>query len=212
MIKVLIADDHAIVRRGLRTLIDSEPTMQLIGEAEGGRDAIEKVEAIRPDVLILDLSMPDMDGIAVTKAIKARFPEMCVLILTVHEDDALLRAALKSGASGYILKRAAEEELVAAIHRIVRGDLYVDPSVMRHLVGDAAPDAQNVDVQHHELTPRETEVLKLIAEGHTNRQIGEVLVISVRTVESHRASLSAKLGLQSRVEIVRYARESRLIE
>ncbi len=212
MIKVLIADDHAIVRRGLRTLIDSEPTMQLIGEAEGGRDAIEKVEANRPDVLILDLSMPDMDGIAVTKAIKARFPEMCVLILTVHEDDALLRAALKSGASGYILKRAAEEELVAAIHRIVRGDLYVDPSVMRHLVGDAAPDAQNVDVQHHELTPRETEVLKLIAEGHTNRQIGEVLFISVRTVESHRASLSAKLGLQSRVEIVRYARESRLIE
>lgn len=212
MIRVLIADDHAIVRGGLRALISSDPSMELTGEAEGGQDAIAQVEADQPDVVILDLSMPDLDGIEVTKRIKARYPRMHVLILTVHEDDALLRAALAAGASGYILKRAAESELVAAIHRIMRGDLYVDPAVVRYLVGDSPPSEAQANKPVQELTPRETEVLQLIAEGYTNRQIGELLSISVRTAESHRASLSAKLGIQSRVELVRYARKFRLTE
>jgi two-component system response regulator NreC len=213
MIKVLIADDHAIVRTaGLRALIQSESTMELVGEATGGYEAIELVDKTRPDALVLDLSMPDLDGIAVTKKIKPQFPDLRILILTLHEDEALLRAALKAGAAGYILKRAAEAELISAIHVILRGDLYVDPSMIRTLLSDEAVPAVILSKSTEALTPRETEVLKLIVQGYTNRQIGEELSISVRTAESHRANLSDKLGLHSRVELVRYAREHGLIE
>jgi two-component system response regulator NreC len=212
MIKVLIADDHAIVRTGLRALINSEPTMELIGEATGGYEAIDLVGKNQPDILILDLSMPDLDGIEVTKKIKNLFPDIRILILTIHEDEALLRAALKAGAGGYILKHAAEAELISAIHTILRGDLYVDPSLVRRLLTDETPPAAAQPKSTEALTPRETEVLKLIVQGYTNRQIGEELNISVRTAESHRANLSEKLGLHSRVELVRYARENGLIE
>jgi two-component system response regulator NreC len=212
MIRVLIADDHAIVRTGLRTLLKAEPSMQLVGEATGGYEAIELVEKTRPDVVVLDLSMPDLDGIAVTKRIKPLLPHLQVLILTIHADEGLLREAIKAGASGYVLKRAAEAELISAIHIILRGDLYVDPSMVRALLGDTVKSAETRPDSTERLTPRETEVLKCIAEGYTNRQIGEELKISVRTVEGHRANLSAKLGLKSRVELVRYAREHGLVE
>ncbi len=212
MIRVLIADDHAIVRTGLRALIHSESTMELVGEATGGYETIELVEKSQPNVLVLDLSMPDLDGIAVTKRIAPQFPDLRILILTLHEDEALLRAALKAGASGYILKRAAETELVSAIHTILRGDLYVDPSMVRRLLSDERPPAVAPPKSAEALTPRETDVLKLIVQGYTNRQIGEELNISVRTAESHRSNLSEKLGLHSRVELVRYAREHGLIE
>lgn len=212
MIRVLIADDHAIVRTGLRALIRSEPSMELVGEATGGYETIELVEKAQPNVLVLDLSMPDLDGIAVTKRIAPQFPDLKILILTLHEDEALLRAALKAGASGYILKRAAEAELVSAIHTILRGDLYVDPSMVRVLLKDEVAPVVTISKSAEALTPRETEVLRLIVQGYTNRQIGEELCISVRTAESHRANLSEKLGLHSRVELVRYAREHGLIE
>ena len=213
MIRILIADDHAIVRAGLRSLIQSESaTMELVGEAAGGYETIELVEKVQPNVLVLDLSMPDLDGISVTKKIAPQFPDLKILILTLHEDEALLRAALKAGASGYILKRAAEIELVSAIHSILRGDLYVDPSMVRKLLSDETPPAVPQSRSTETLTPRETEVLKLIVQGYTNRQIGEELNISVRTAESHRSNLSDKLGLHSRVELVRYAREHGLIE
>jgi two-component system response regulator NreC len=211
MIKVLIADDHAIVRAGLRALINSESTMELVGEATGGYEAIELVEMTHPDALVLDLSMSDLDGIAVTKKIKPQFPNLRILILTIHEDDALLKAALKAGAAGYILKRAAEAELISAIHIILRGDLYVDPSMVRALLGNEAVPATEQPKSTEALTPRETEVLKLIVQGYTNRQIGEELSISIRTVEGHHANISGKLGLHSRVELVRYAREHGLI-
>jgi len=212
MIRVLIADDHAIVRTGLRTLLQAEPSMELVGEASGGYEAIECVEKARPDVLVLDLSMPDLDGIAVTKKVKPLFPNVHILILTIHADDALLREAIKAGASGYILKRAAESELISAIRIVMRGDVYVDPSMLRALLGDAVTPANAHPGSAEKLTPRETEVLQCIVEGYTNRQIGEQLHISVRTVEGHRANVSAKLGLHSRVELVRYAREHGLIE
>lgn len=212
MIRIVIADDHAIVRTGLRALLKSEATMELVGEASGGYEAIELVEKTHPDVLVLDVSMPDLDGIAVTKNIKPHFPDLHILILTLHEDEALLKAALKAGAAGYILKRAAETELISAINIILRGDLYVDPSMMRTLLRDdaapAAPQPKNAEA----LTPREIDVLKLIVQGYTNRQIGEALSISIRTAEGHRANLSDKLGLHSRVELVRYARDHGLIE
>jgi DNA-binding NarL/FixJ family response regulator len=212
MIKVLIADDHAIVRAGLRTLIHSEPTMELVGEAAGGYEAIDLIEKAQPDVLVLDLSMPDLDGIAVIRKIKPQFPALRILILTIHEDEGLLRAALKSGASGYILKGAAESELISAIRMILRGELYVDPSMVRKLLSDDIAPAAQTHQPAEALTPRETEVLKLIVQGYTNRQIGEELNISIRTAESHRANLSEKLGLHNRVELVRFAKEHGLIE
>ena len=212
MTKVLIADDHAIVRTGLRALLTSEPSLHLIGEATGGYEAIEMVTDSRPDILVLDLSMPDLDGIAVTKKLKPLYPDLKILILTLHEDDALLREAIKSGAAGYILKRAAESELISAIRIVMRGDMYVEPSMLRYLIDETvkSTDADHESVEP--LTPREVDVLKLIVQGYTNRQIGEVLNISVRTVEGHRANISGKLELRSRVELVRYAREHGLIE
>jgi two-component system response regulator NreC len=212
MIKVLIADDHAIVRTGLRTLIHIETTMKLVGEATGGYEAIDLVEKLQPDVLVLDLSMPDLDGISVTKKIRSQYPSLRILILTIHEDEALLRAALKAGAGGYILKHAAESELIAAINTILRGDLYVDPSMVRKLLADEVSPPALSPKSLVILTPRETEVLKLIVQGYTNRQIGEELNISIRTAESHRSNLSEKLGLHSRVDLVRYAREHGLID
>jgi DNA-binding NarL/FixJ family response regulator len=211
MPKILIADDHAIVRTGLRTLLQAEPSFELVGEAAGGIEAIEKVAATSPDILLLDVSMPDMDGIAVTKKLKPDFPELRILILTIHEDEALVREAIKAGASGYILKRAAESELVSAIGVLMRGDMYVDPALLRSLVSNGedgpTPDHEPIEA----LTPREKDVLRLIVLGYTNRQIGEELSISVRTVEGHRANLSEKTGSHSRADLVRYARERGLI-
>lgn len=212
MTKILIADDHAIVRAGLRALIHAETEMELVGEASGGYETIELVEKNQPDVLVLDLSMPDLDGIAVTRSLKAKFPGLRILILTLHEDKALLKEAIKAGAAGYILKRAAESELVSAIRTILRGDLYVDPSLVRTLIGEPRRAAPNSPAATEALTPRETEILKLIVEGNTNRQIGEQLKISFRTVEGHRANIADKLGLHSRVELVRYARDHGMLE
>ncbi len=212
MTKVLIADDHAIVRAGLRALLLEDGAFELVGEAAGGFEAIELIEKTIPDVLILDLSMPDLDGISVTRKIKPQFPNLKILILTLHEDEALLREAIKAGAAGYILKRAAESELISAIRVILRGDLYVDPSMVRSLLEVSTRNLEKQTTSMETLTPRETEILKLIIEGYTNRQIGEELNISFRTVEGHRANISDKLGLHSRVELVRYAREHGLIE
>jgi two-component system response regulator NreC len=212
MPKVLIADDHAIVRTGLRTLLQAEPSLELVGEATGGYEAIELIEETRPDVLLLDISMPDLDGITVIKQIKTRYSDLRILILTIHEDQAMLREAIRAGASGYILKRAAESELISAINFIMRGDMYVDPAMMRELLDGSIHPSRTQNESHEALTPRETEVLTYIVQGYTNRQIGEVLNISVRTVEGHRANLSGKLGLQSRVDLVRYAREHGLID
>lgn len=212
MPKVLIADDHAIVRTGLRTLLKAEPSMKLVGEATGGYEAIELVEEKMPDVLLLDISMPDLDGIEVVKRIIPNFPDLHILILTIHEDQALLREAIRAGASGYVLKRAAESELISAINIIMRGDMYIDPAMMRDLIDETVSPSKLEDENVESLTPRETEVLTYIVQGYTNRQIGEELNISVRTVEGHRANLSGKLGLQSRVDLVRYAREHGLID
>ncbi len=213
MTRVLICDDHAIVRTGLRTLLGAQPGLELVGEATGGYEALELIDKTRPDILLLDLSMPDLDGISVTRESKRRFPEVRVLILTVHEEQALLREAIRAGASGYILKQAAESELLSAVQVLMRGDMYVDPAMMRDLLRESVDSpAPRAEAGVEPLTPRETEVLKYIVRGYTNRQIGDELSISVRTVEGHRANLSAKLGIQSRVDFVRYAREHGLVD
>lgn len=210
-ISILVVDDHAVVRAGLRALIQSDPSMRIAGEAAGGLEAISLVEKLRPDVLVLDLSMPDMDGILVTKELHEKYPAIRILILTVHEDEALLREAMKSGASGYILKYAAEKELIEAINRIISGGMYVDPKMLPSLFNEEQNLTRSPDDLVEPLTPRETGVLKLIVEGYTNRQIGVELGISVRTVEGHRANLYGKLGLRSRVELVRYAKQHGMI-
>ena len=212
MIKVLIADDHAIVRAGLRALLVEATDFDLVGEAVGGYEAIDLIGRTNPDVLILDLSMPDLDGISVTRQIKPQFPDLKILILTLHEDEAMLKEAIKAGAVGYILKRAAEAELISAIRVILRGDIYVDPSMVRGLIEESPQLHVKPENQSEPLTPRETQVLKLIVDGYTNRQIGQELNISIRTVEGHRANIADKLGIHSRVELVRYARQNGLIE
>ena len=203
-IKILIADDHGVLRAGLRALLRVEPDLEVVGEADCGREALRLAEALRPDVVVLDVSMPDMDGIEVTRRLDEHRPEVRVLLLTVPEDPALLREALQAKACGYIVKRAVESELINAIRAVARGHLYIHPSLTRALL-DQEPAGPPRDPSPSRLTERETEVLRLIAQGHTNREIAELLHLSPRTVETHRANVRAKLHLDSRVELLRYA-------
>jgi two-component system response regulator NreC len=210
--RILIADDHGVLRAGLRALLNAESGLEVVGEAADGNQALELARTLRPDVVVLDISMPGPDGIEVTRQLKDEMPDVRVLVLTVHEDDGLLRAAIRAGASGYVIKRAVEAELISAIHAACRGDLYVHPAMTRALLHDLQPELISDDTLVEALTPREVEVLRLVATGYTNRQIAEELTISVRTVESHRASVMDKLGLHSRVELVRYATKQGLLE
>ena len=212
-IQILLADDHGVLRAGLRALLSAEPDLQVVGEAADGPEALYMAGKLCPDVVLLDISMPGSDGVEITRQLKETLPDARVLILTVHEDESLLREVIRAGAAGYITKRAIEPELINAIHMVWRGELYVHPVMTRALLGTrplSSPHAHsgNGDDDPIELlTPREIQVLRLIARGHTNRQTGEVLNIGVRTVETHRANLMAKLSLRGRVELVRYARE-----
>jgi two-component system response regulator NreC len=210
-LRVLIADDHGVLRAGLRALLKTEEDLQVVDEAADGDTALRLASRLRPDIVLLDLSMPGPGGIEVTRKLKEMLPATRVLILTVHEDETLLREALKAGASGYIIKRAVESELINAIHAVSRGEIYVHPAMTRWLLQEPAPAAPKRR-DPATLTPREIEVLRLIVQGHTNSQIAEVLRLSVRTIESHRANLMGKLGLQSRVELVRYAVKNKLLD
>ena len=210
-IRVLIVDDHAIVRAGLRALMKSEPGMELVGEANNGEQAIQFSKELQPDVIVLDLNLPDLDGIQVTHRIKNEQPGIRILILTVHEDEALLREAIRAGASGYIIKHAAENELISAIRSILMDEIYIHPKMIRALLVDPEPPKLPAGPSIDMLTPRELEILQFLIQGYTNRQIAEELSLSVRTVEGHRSNLSAKLGLHSRVDLIRYAREQGLI-
>ena len=211
-IRILIADDHGVLRAGLRVLLNAEPDLQIVGEAANGQETLLLAGELRPDVVLLDVSMPGPGGVEITRQLHETLPGARVLILTVHEDESLLRKVMRSGAMGYIGKRAVESELINAIRAVRRGDIYVHPSMTYALLkGISPPPAPREDLVQP-LTPREIEVLRLIAQGHTNRQTAEVLSIGVRTVESHRANLMGKLGLRGRVELVRYAREHGLLE
>lgn len=210
-IRTLIVDDHGVLRAGLRALLASEAHLEVVGEAADGDEALRMAGELSPEVVLMDITMPGMDGIEATRKLLARLPSARVLLLTVHTDSSLLREALQAGAAGYILKRAVESELINAIYAVARGDLYIDPAMTRALLAEPArgPSRDNLN---ETLTTRETEVLQLIASGYTNRQIAEKLTISVRTVEGHRANIMGKLDLRSRVELVRYARENGLID
>lgn len=211
-IRILLADDHAVLRAGLRALITSQPDMDVVGEAGDGDEAARKAATLRPDVAIVDITMPGPGGIKTIERIRRDAPATRVLVLTMHDVPAYLRAALAAGAVGYVVKRAADSELIAAIRDVHRGRTVLDSSLATQVVqsgvrrrpspGGAAPSP---------LSPREREVLELVAQGYTNQQIADRFGLSVKTVETYRARLVEKLGLQSRAELVRYALDSGLL-
>lgn len=210
--KILIADDHWVIRAGLRALLNSTPNVEVVGEAGDGYEVLEKLDTLQPDIILMDLSMPNLDGIETTRQVMKKAPSIKILILTIHEDEGLLKEAIKSGAVGYIVKRAAESELNTAIRAIQQGNMYVHPALTRALMRDISPVTEPTMIPLEELTPREIDVLRLLARGYTNRQIAEELSISPRTVEGHRANLSNKLGRSSRVDLVNYAEEHGLLD
>ncbi len=206
-LKIFLADDHAIVREGMKRLIDAESDMEIIGEAADGREAVERATAACPDVAVMDVSMPQLNGAQATQRLKQACPRVAVLALTVHEDKSYLRELLEAGASGYVLKRAAADDLIRAIRAVAAGGLYVDPHVAAKVVsGFVQPKSRNANGTA-ELSDRETEVLRLTAQGHSNKEISAQLSVSVKTVETYKARAMEKLGLKSRVDIVRDAAE-----
>ena len=210
-IRVLIADDHAVVRSGLRALLRIDRGIEVVGEAANGVEALNLAEALRPDVVLLDVTMPPENGLQTARQLKERLPELFVLILTMHEDEGLLHEALRVGASGYVIKRAEESEILHAIHSVSRGDIYVHPAMTRALLHQPVTTEHRRGSPAEALTGREIDVMRLLVKGNTNRQSADLLGVSIRTVENHRANLMAKLGLSSRVELVNYAEEHDLI-
>lgn len=209
--RILIADDHGLMRAGLHAMLKEEPAIEVVGEAASGEEVLQLVGELRPDIVLLDISLPDIDGIEATRRLKQSYPQTKVLILSVYEEESLLLEAIRSGAVGYIIKRAAEDELTTAIHAVSRGEMYIHPAITHYLLKDLSPDTKPKKDVLNELTPREVEVMGYIIRGFTNRQIGEALFISTRTVEGHRASLFSKLGLKNRVELVEFAEKKGLM-
>jgi DNA-binding NarL/FixJ family response regulator len=208
--RILIADDHGIVRSGLRLLLDRQSDMEVVAEAADGAEAVELALQERPDLCILDVGMPRLTGLQATREIKAQAPEMSVLILSMHRDERYLFEALKAGASGYVLKAEADQDLVEASRAVGRGEAFLTNAAERSLIRDWMSSSE--EGPREPLTPREQEVVKLIAEAHTNTQIAGVLHLSEKTVESHRANVLRKLGMRDRVELVRYAIRRGLVE
>jgi two-component system, NarL family, response regulator NreC len=209
-VRVLIVDDHAVFRAGLKLLIDAEDDLEAVGEAGTARDAIFQARALEPDVVILDIVMPDQSGLDAMPTLLHERPEMKVLILSMQDDPQYIRQAFAAGASGYVLKEAADTEVVAAIREVAGGRSYVHPAVGAKLI--AAETAEARRAQEDPLSDREREVLRLLALGHTNQEIAAQLYISVRTAETHRAHIMQKLRLSSRAELVRYALDQGVLE
>jgi len=207
--RVLIADDHGIVRSGLRMLLEAQPDVEVIAEAADGAEARDAAIRERPDIAILDVKMPKLTGLQATREIKEQAPEVAVLILSMYDDERYLFEALKAGASGYVLKSQADSELVDALKAVERGEPFLTPEAQRALIKDVLGQGS---VRDEELTPREQEVVKLVAEAHTNKQIAEILHLAEKTVENHRSNAMRKLGMRDRVELVRYAIRRGLIE
>lgn len=206
-IRILIADDHAVVRSGLKTLLAASEDIEIVGEAENGVETLSLAASLKPEMVLLDISMPPENGVQTAKQLKEANPAIIVLFLTMHEDETLLHEALRAGAAGYLIKRADESEILQAIHAASRGDLYVHPAMTRALLHQAVVMEERRSSSTDALTPREVDVLRLLVRGNTNRQIATLLGLSIRTVENHRANLMGKLGLSSRVELMNYAEE-----
>ena len=206
-ISILIADDHGLIRTGLRALLQEVTEISVVGEAEDGYAALRRIAEFKPDIVLMDISLPGQSGIDVTRQVRDISPTTRVLMLTVHEDEGMLRESIRAGAYGYILKRAADAELIQAIRVVSQGHMYIYPSLTSALVKDLSPHGAAPEPAIEALTAREKEVLLLLARGYTNRQIAAEMNLSVRTIEGHRASLVDKLGISSRVELMNYVEE-----
>jgi DNA-binding NarL/FixJ family response regulator len=208
-VRVLIADDHGIVRSGLRMLLEQQGDIDVIAEASDGAAARDLAIRERPDLAILDVKMPKLTGLQATREIREQAPDVSVLILSMYDDERYLFEALKAGASGYVLKAQADVDLIGAVRAVERGEPFLTPAAQRALIQDVLGEGTRGS---DELSPREEEVVKLVAEAHTNREIAEILHLSEKTVENHRSNAMRKLGMRDRVELVRYAIRKGLIE
>ncbi len=212
--RIVIADDHSIVREGVRMILATQRDFDVVGEAGSGEEALDLIETLRPDVVVMDISMPGIGGIEATAQVKQRHPSINVLALTMHEDESYVFRLLRAGASGYVLKRAAATDLVAAVRAASRGEAFLYPSVARDVIADylRRVEAGEEKERYDGLTSREREILTLIAQGLSNQEIAKNLYISIKTVQTHRAHILEKLGLHDRTELVRYAIRKGLIE
>ena len=211
--RILLADDHALVRRGVRLILDSEPDLQVVAEAGDGREAIEVARRIPVDLAILDIAMPQMTGLQAARELSTDQPDLRILMLTMYDNEQYFFQALKAGAAGYVLKSVADRDLVEACRAAMRGEPFLYPGAVNALIRsylDRARQGQNLPEQV--LTAREEEVLKLVAEGHSSKEIAQLLFISVKTVERHRANMLQKLGLRDRLELTRYAIRAGLVQ
>jgi two-component system, NarL family, response regulator NreC len=206
LIKILLVDDHAVVRMGLTMLLNSNPEMQVIGEASEGNEGIKKAMKLKPDVVVMDLSMPHgKDGLSATSELKKLMPNVNILILTMHDDEEYLFRAIQAGASGCILKSAPHDELMSAIESVSLGNAYLHPAATKRLMEEYLGSIKDSQDTYHLLSEREKEVLTLVAKGYANKEIAEQLVISVKTVETHKGNLMEKLQMKTRPELVEYA-------
>jgi two-component system, NarL family, response regulator NreC len=205
-LRLLIVEDHLTVREGVKLLVNAQPDMEVIGEAGDGEEAIVQAEKLKPDVIVMDISMPNLNGLKATKRLRRNDPDIKILTLTRHTDDGYLQQLLTAGANGYVLKQSAPTELINAIRAVAAGNAYLDPSLTRKVMGGYVNRSSSLRGENKgELSDRENEVLRLIAFGYSNKDIGEQLELSVKTVEAHKANAMRKLGVTSRIDIVRYA-------
>ena len=212
-IRVLLADDHTILRDGIRALLDDQADIEVIGEAEDGLSTVKMVAKLKPDVVIMDIAMPMLNGLEATRQIQRDYPQVKVLILTMHENEEYIRQVLAAGALGYVLKDAAAHDLLGAIRAVHRGEAVLSPAITRLVIEDYLRwgDIRPADISNG-LTPREREILQLIAEGYTNKEIAEILSLSVKTIQSHRGNLMSKLDLHDRGELIKYAIQKKIID
>jgi DNA-binding NarL/FixJ family response regulator len=211
--RIMLADDHAVVRRGLRLVLEAQPDLQVVAEVSDGTEAVERGLEDDIDLAVMDITMPRMTGLHAARELHRRRPKLRILMLSMHENERYLYESLRAGASGYVLKTVADRDLVEACRAAMRGEKFLYPGAMTPLISDFLHRArQDLPVREDPLTPREQEVVKLVAEGYTNKQIAQTLVISEKTVERHRANILEKLGMRDRVELTRYAIRHGLIE
>jgi two-component system response regulator NreC len=210
-IRVLIADDHTIVRSGVHLLLETEPDFVVVGEALNGKEAIQLAESLKPDLVLMDIAMPEVDGLEATRQIKENCPEINILVLTMHRSDEYFFEILKAGASGYILKTAETEELLQAARATARGDVFLNPGMAKKLLSEYLSQMDKASDDENALSGREKEILQLLAEGYSNKEIAEKLFISPSTVNTHRSNLMSKLGLSTRRELIQYARQRGVI-
>ncbi len=208
-IKVLLVDDHAILRDGIRALLGVHDDIEIVGEAFEGKEAVEKAQELAPDVVVMDIAMPGMDGLEATRRIRKKSPEVKVLVLSQHDNREYILAAIKAGVTGYVPKKALGSDLVSAIRAVCQGNSFLYPSVATALIADYLREAKEEPYDY--LTEREREILRLIAEGHTSREMADMLLVSIKTVLGHRAKIMEKLDIHNRTELIKYAIRKGLI-